>query len=445
MRRSRSIPGLLLDLAAITFRRANPRVVASVTLAVGAGMIGAGVHALLARPAHSSRPTHVRTVTSARDQALRAIRARGVSALGSGVAFSPALAASAGGFGLAWLEGSGGLPHVHFARLSPSGERVGDEVVVTRGNAQQVLPNIVAAAGEFGITWTDVVGQGDEVEVGFARVGADGALRGEPMRVSHGNGLHFGSSLAWSGANYLMAWNAVTSRGMPELRAVQFAPNARPGDAQSLERNALPIGLSSATWDGREFAIAYGHWNDRADQLNARFVRLTPQGRAIGTLEMGTAPAFGGYFAATPSAEGTASAWTAFDEEGSAALYFARSRGARVETAARRIASAGVFAVPPSIAWNGTTATVLFVDDANQQPGVSMLRVGANGAVIGSATRISRGDFALEPTVVWTGREFAAAWTQIDGRRLSLRLARFDADGKPVAADREVASASERR
>ena len=136
-------------------------------------------------------------------------------------------------------------------------------------------------------------------------------------------------------ARTAITWNSVTTRGEVALQFARVVPGERPGATRVLERNALPIGLSAIAWDGREFGVSYPHYDARRDRVEARLLRASADGRALGTLALGDGPGMGGLFALTPAADGLAVSWSTLTEDGDAALWFARARGERVDVRAR--------------------------------------------------------------------------------------------------------------
>jgi hypothetical protein len=204
------------------------------------------------------------------------------------------------------------------------------------------------------------------------------------------------------------------------------------------------VGLASIAWDGREYGLVYGHYDYRSERVISRQLRIANDGRALGQLALGEAPAIAGIYSATRAGEGTGSAWISVDEEGRSSLWFARTRGERIDAAARRVRQEEVLGVPPSIAWRGADGAVAWTDRASDRVQTWFARVNAQGSVVGSPASVSAGALAFEPSLVWTGREYAMAFTRLEGQTLSLRLVRFDAEGKRVGEEAEVARVSPR-
>ena len=73
---------------------------------------------------------------------------------------------------------------------------------------------------------------------------------------------------------------------------------------------------------------------------------------------------------------------------------------------------------------------------------VSFARMSRDGVVLGAPVNVSTGALAFEPSIAWTGREFAIAYAKREGRTLTIQLARFDAAGQRVGGDVEVAIAA---
>ncbi|MEI8258166.1 MAG: hypothetical protein WCJ30_21015 [Deltaproteobacteria bacterium] len=435
MRRSRSIPGLLFDLAT---GPAAPALV-KVGLVAGFTLIAAGVHGLVTR--RGGHRDEARACDG-RAMARRSLAQLQLASRGSGLALMPTLASNGDGYGLAWVDGRAGRVDVYFERLGREGQRVGTEVAVTRGPGQHLLPHLAFTGSEYGVAWTDVSEEGDELHVGFARLGADGARRGDPVRLSRGDALQFGASPAWDGSAYGVVWSAVTDRSSITLRFTRVVPGQAPAAEQVIERDALPVGLPAIAWDGREFGVSYAHYAYRRERAEARLLRVSREGRALGTLALGETEGLGGVFAITPAADGLATTWATVTEEGTSTLWFARTRGATVDQPAKQVRRDGVIAAAPSIAWSGTLAGVTWTGQEGGRFVTSFARVSREGTMIGAPVIVNPSGYGLESSLVWNGHEFAVAWTWLEGRARSIRLTRFDAEGRRVGGDVEVAAAS---
>lgn len=436
MKRSRSIPGLLFDLA----RGPAAPTLAKIGLAAGLAMIAAGVHGLVAARRHDPRG-HSRGL-DARVMAHRSLAQVQFATRGSGIALLPSLAWNGDGYGLAWVDARARRVDVYFERLGRDGRRIGAEVAVTRGPGQHLLPRVAFAGAEYGIAWTDVSEDGDELHVGFARVGADGARRGDPVRLSRGDALQFGASPAWDGTAYGVVWSAVNDGAGITLRFVRIVPGQAPAAEQVIEREALPVGLAAIAWDGRGFGVSYAHYAYRRERAEGRVLRVSSDGRALGTLALGETEGIGGVFATTPAADGLATTWATVTEEGDASLWFARSRGAAVDQRAKQVRRDGVIGAVPSIAWSGNVAGVTWTGEIRGRFAVSFARVNRDGTMVGAPVTVNASGMGLESSVVWNGSEFAVAWTRLESGSRTIRLTRFDAEGRRVGTDVEIAAAN---
>jgi hypothetical protein len=201
----------------------------------------------------------------------------------------------------------------------------------------------------------------------------------------------------------------------------------------------LPVGLPSIAWDGREYGLVYGHYDYRRERLVSRQLRLANDGRSLGQLVLGEAGGIGGIYAATRAGEGTGATWITLDDAGHSSLWFARTRGDRIDVGARRLREQEVLGVAPSIAWRGNEGAVAFTDRREGRVQTWFARVNASGGIVGAPVSVSSGALVFEPSLAWTGREYAVAFTRLEGQTLSIRLARFDAEGRRVGDEAEVA------
>lgn len=427
MKRPRSVTGLLLEVTRLRDPRAATRALVVAGFTLGVGMIATGVSRL-----HDQHARH--------EVAARARLEMNVGQSGSGLTALPSLVWNGDGFGLAWADARAQRVDVYFERLSREGARVGAEVAVTRGAGEHLLPRMVFAGTEYGITWTDVIDDGDDLAVGFARVGSDGARRGDPMRLSGSDDLNFGGAVAWDGHAYGVTWTSASTRGAMSLQFTRIVPDQRPTAVRVLERNALPIGLSAIAWDGREFGVSYAHYAYQRERTETRLLRAGNDGRVLGTLALGDGVGFGGAFAMMPAADGLAMSWIDFTEDGVSSLWFARTRGERVDVRARKVRSEPVLPMLPSIVWTGDSLGVAWTEQLTDRVAVSFARVSREGAMVGTPVHVSTRGAGFQPSLVWTGRDYAVAWAQRDGRTLTIQFARLDANGQRIGNDVEVAS-----
>jgi hypothetical protein len=98
------------------------------------------------------------------------------------VATDPALAWNGDGFGLAWTDQRSGALGVYFGRLGADGALTGAALRLGQARVEALLPSLAWTGAEYGVAWTEVVGQ--TARLRFARVTRDGRLADAAREVA---------------------------------------------------------------------------------------------------------------------------------------------------------------------------------------------------------------------------------------------------------------------
>jgi hypothetical protein len=130
---------------------------------------------------------------------------------------TPVLAAGGSGqFGIAWYEyRDGAEPEIYFARLSAAGVKLGTELRVTNAAGQSFTPTVAWSGAEWGLAWDDLR-SGDE-EIWFARVSAAGVKQGSDIRVTNSAEPSRDPSIVWAGGKFGVAWSDWRDGGNAEI------------------------------------------------------------------------------------------------------------------------------------------------------------------------------------------------------------------------------------
>ncbi len=236
-------------------------------------------------------------------------------------------------YAFAWYNASSATDlAIRFARINEAGEAVGD----ARNLAERVMPmglfDLRSMGDGYGAAWSDQGSRGGQGQTVFVRVGAGGEAS-QPTRVAPGSngtvaltwaGRHFGAvwedalslddeeaprsrlafagvapgqiavprreltprdayvtqaSIAWSGAQYGLAWARIGDDGADVFfnrLDAQGAPGRTP---VRLTQGAIGI-FPSMAWSGSEFAVVWTHIGARGIQL--RLGRINADGRRVG-------------------------------------------------------------------------------------------------------------------------------------------------------------------
>jgi putative metal-binding protein len=123
----------------------------------------------------------------------------------AGTALYPAIAAGGGTFGIAWSDTRNVDSEIYFARFSSAGFKLGADVRVTNAAGGTIAAAIAWSGAEWGIAWDDTR-TGNE-EIWFARVDASGVKVGSDFQVTSAPGHSRTPSIVWAGGKYGVAWS----------------------------------------------------------------------------------------------------------------------------------------------------------------------------------------------------------------------------------------------
>ena len=123
-----------------------------------------------------------------------------------GTALAPVIAAGDGTFGIAWSDRRDGPEaEIYFCRISAGGGRLGGDVRVTNAAGWSVDPTIAWSGAEWGIAWDDTR-TGNE-EIWFARMDTASTKLGSELQVSNAAGHSHFPSIVWAGGKFGVAWS----------------------------------------------------------------------------------------------------------------------------------------------------------------------------------------------------------------------------------------------
>ncbi len=123
----------------------------------------------------------------------------------STVSTGPRLVWNGAGYGVAWGDNRNGLnANIFFARLDPSGARLGGDVQVdVDSTTWSILPSLVWNGVEFGVSWQDF--RDGNWEIYFIGLTAQGVRIGGDFRLTNAPEESGDPQLIWTGTEYVFA------------------------------------------------------------------------------------------------------------------------------------------------------------------------------------------------------------------------------------------------
>jgi hypothetical protein len=355
---------------------------------------------------------------------------------GQSLALLPSLASNGDGYAMAYSVLNESSADVYFQRLSPGGDRVGEPVKVSssRDGDIAIFPSIAWTGSGYAIGWTGLKNE-EEVDVFLARVDPAGASQGAVVKVSESSEMDLFARVAVSNGRTSVAW--VRFNGEDQMSArFRFYDSAgsRVGNEIGL-RDVLIVGMPSLLPTRQGFAFGYNTFDLRRAQSQLTLYRMGPEGQGGSPFVVNAERKINAAVAMASDGEAFNFVWEdgMFEEETNT-LAFARAAGTRVETRRTALTNGRAADMQPAaaVAPDGNTGvTWTHADPRSGRPTVVFARVGRNGKTVGELLRLPRaGADALFSSVVWGGREFLAAWTEVRGESVSIALGRVSSDGR---------------
>ena len=111
------------------------------------------------------------------------------------------------------------------------------------------------------------------------------------------------------------------------------------------------------------------------------------------------------------------------------------ARADRLIDPAMRVSDTAGRSDAPSLVWTGSEYGIAWIDDRGGNDEIFFARVAADGELLGEPTRVtdSPGE-GRDPSLVWTGEEYAIAWVDDQEGNFEVYFARLSAGGE-LAAD----------
>lgn len=187
----------------------------------------------------------------------------------------PAIAWTGAEYGIVWLDDRDGDWDVFFARLGREGELLSNIVQITNTAGTPAWPSLQWTGSNYGVCWHEDLDE--DADAFFARLSASGELLGEIVPLKEGPGDDYWPSIAWTGEMFGMLWN--------KEEEVYFTLLSSDGEVISEEEQIsfTPRDVSSSpqlTWTGSEFGGVWVDWDGGAYQVY--FQRISAAGVALG-------------------------------------------------------------------------------------------------------------------------------------------------------------------
>ena len=174
-----------------------------------------------------------------------------------GVSHMPSLDWTGKDWGVAWHDDRFGDTEILFSRLDPAGNEIGDDVRVTDAAGSSENVALVSSGAIYGAVWHD--SRDGAWEVYFARLDPSGAKVGTDLRVTSAAEISGWPDVTWTGSEFGVFWHDQRN-GNWEIYQRTVDPR---GVATSPETRLTFEGTGSyqpsVVWSGSSYALA---WHD---------------------------------------------------------------------------------------------------------------------------------------------------------------------------------------
>jgi hypothetical protein len=175
-------------------------------------------------------------------------------------------------YGYSWPEGGNPNEKPYFVRVSPTGVKVGSDLVVSSAAVNPYCGTgcywdeyLAWTGSEYGLVWPD--SRDGNFEIYFSRISTDGAKIGNDIRLTNYAGSSGVPSMVWN--NFLFEYDIAlmdNRDGNYEMYFTRISANGtKIGNDLRLTSNASNSQLPSLAWNGSEFGLS---WQDNRDGNN---------------------------------------------------------------------------------------------------------------------------------------------------------------------------------
>jgi hypothetical protein len=365
-------------------------------------------------------------------------RVRAVAPRDETVNVYPHLAVDGDGYGVAWSAVGEESADIWFARLDGEGKRRGAAVQLTRGGSLRLRPRLARGRAGWAVGWIDVSEEG--VESHLLRLDAEGRPQGAPVRVGAGE-LTVLSDVIASGAQYGMGYFSASASRQISVHLARFGQDGAVGAPITVATNQLVLGQLGLASANGAFALGWNHFIPRDERAETFVARVAADGAVSAPVRLDGHAGRNGAVSLDASETQIGAVWEDQFEDRDDAFRNALAFGglsAAGQALPRRLVTdrRAVNLEPDLVAAEAQQHGLVFTRLDEETPTVQFGRLDASGALVGSLTQINgRASLAALGTLVWNGRAYASAWTQLDTDGITLRFARLDANGRRVGAE----------
>jgi hypothetical protein len=173
----------------------------------------------------------------------------------AGLAYDPFVTWNGERFAVAWEDGGGLASDIYFALTTTANTTLGTPVQRSNAAGRSLRSSVAWTGAEFGIAWED--DRDGDMQTFFARCDANSAPLGVDDVAAPTTGRSFGPSLAWSGSVYGVAYEDNRNGLYQVFLALLDASGLPTGTDVALTDPSVDAGEASLVWAKDHWAVAY--------------------------------------------------------------------------------------------------------------------------------------------------------------------------------------------
>jgi hypothetical protein len=326
-------------------------------------------------------------------------------------------------YAAAWEDSRDGRWEIYFARLSSDGVKIGDDVRITNAFEEARRPSLQWTGTEFGAAWSDL--RDGNFEIYFARISPEGVKIDDDIRITNAADYSFFPLLQWTGTEFGMVWEDNRS-GKGDMYFTRISSSGSMVGSESRITDAyVRSPPNSIQWTGSEYGVTWYDGIEGDEEIY--FGRISPVGARISgdvRITNYTGTSVGASLQWTGSEYGIA--WTD-DRSGNSEIYFTRvTETGSIIGGDVQVTNTAKRSWYPSLRWTGFDYGITWSNGQDVDFDVYFSIISATGSTIGNAYKITDyPGYKAFTSLQWTGEEFSAVWEDYRDGNLEIYFARI--------------------
>ncbi|MFH1130601.1 MAG: hypothetical protein V1754_04655 [Pseudomonadota bacterium] len=190
---------------------------------------------------------------------------------------APWIAAAGGEFGVVWHSPISGSRELYFARMSETGEQIGENIRLTDNAGSSITARILFDGTDYAVVWSDE--REGSYDIYFAKISTTGEKIGSDVRVTNTAGESRHPTMVFANSQYTVAYQDDVDENH-EIYLVHIDANNVPGVPIRLTADQGISDEPTLAYTGSEYIVVWR--DDREVAENLYVTRVDANGLKIG-------------------------------------------------------------------------------------------------------------------------------------------------------------------